>query len=155
MMEKFVEDARKWERRHQETWIGEHLGPSWFGTGLSMQADLMSPLGMVDFVRNPSAMNLAKAMYTPTIAYGGYSFTSWLTGTKIGFAERVLHSADMTRQLGRSVMSTWGGHASKAIRAIPGLVGLAALATVGYFGNLAYAELSGSEGIGDLSGWTA
>lgn len=122
MMEKFLEDAADWGDRHEETWIGRKVGPDWFGAGLSAQTDLMSPTGMITFARDPTLFHATKAMYNPMIAYGGYSMVGFLTGTKIGFAERVMHSMDMTRRLGHSVISTWGSHTTKALHALPRLI---------------------------------
>lgn len=116
MMEKLDEDMNEWERRHQNTWLGRaglETGPMNWGLGMSAQADLMSPFGIVDFAREPSLFNLMKVGYNPAIAYGGFSLAQMLTGTKIGFAERILHSADMTRQTVRTVAI--GG--ARAVRA--------------------------------------
>ncbi len=109
MMEKFLDDAEDWERRHTESWFGRQFGT--FGGAVSAQADLMSPMGFIDFTNDPSTFNLAKAVYSPGVAMGGYSLASMISGEKIWFAERVMHTADMAkrtavyagRQAGRAV----------------------------------------------------
>ena len=109
MMEKLYDDAHDWEQRHLDTWMGRHGGT--FGGAVSAQADLMSPMGFIDFTNDPSTFNLAKSLYSPGIAMGCYSIASMLSGQKIYFAERVMHTADMAkrtavfagRQAGRAV----------------------------------------------------
>ncbi len=109
MMEKFLDDAHKWEQHHMDTWFGRRGGT--FGGALSAQAELMSPMGFIDYTNDPSTFNMAKALYSPSIAMGGYSIASLISGQKIYFAERVMHTADMAkrtavfagRQAGRAV----------------------------------------------------
>ncbi len=132
MMEKFLDDAEKWERHHKDTWLGR-IGGS-IGGATSAQLELMSPLSAVDFTRDPSLFNLAKASYGPGIAYGGYSWVSWVTGHKIYFGERIMHSADMARRTvsgGIRAIPTVVGFA----RWIPSLVGGIGLADVGVRGH--------------------
>jgi hypothetical protein len=96
MMEKFLDDAERWEQRHMDTWFGRQIGS--VGGATSAQFELMSPAGVVGFTRDPTLFNLMKAAYGPSIAFGGYSYVSYVTGIKISLGERVMHSADMAKR---------------------------------------------------------
>jgi hypothetical protein len=148
MMEQFQKESDEWERRHRTTWLGRHGGD--VGTGMSMQTDLMSPFGVVEFIQRPSMFTAAKVAYTPMIGSMSYTLVGWMTGSRIGFAERVIHSADMAARTGRSVLGTWGHQMKAGIRALPGLAAMALVGAIGYYGSHAYGEFSGSAGIGDI-----
>ena len=148
MMEKFQSDHAEWERRHRRTWLGRYGGD--IGTGVSAQIDLLSPFSVVDFVQRPTAHNAAKVMYTPALGSMAYSLVGWMTGTKIGFTQRVIHSVDMTVRTGKGLMHTWGHQAKAGLRALPGVAAAALLAAAGYYGSQIYGDFSGSAGIGDI-----
>ncbi len=147
MMEKFHEDANEWERRHRNTWLGRHGGT--IGTGASAQADLMSPFGVLEFTQDPTLFNLAKAAYTPAIAMGGYSFAGFLSGTRIGFAERLMHSTDMAKRSIHFAAQTAGKSAMFAVRRTPGMIASAALVGMGLYLQNLYHDMSGMY-IGDI-----
>ena len=92
----FFEDAEEWERHHHDTVFGRYGGTT--GAAFSAQMDLLSPVGFVDVIHRPTRFNLAKSLYTPAVAMGGYSLASFMTGEKIYFAERIMHSADMAKR---------------------------------------------------------
>ncbi len=95
-MEKFLEQADEWEKRHENSWISKNIpGYDFIGTGVSAQLDLMSPTAAYDFAMNPTRFNAMKMAYNPLIAFGGYSWVQAITGHQIGFAHRVVHSAHM------------------------------------------------------------
>ncbi len=147
MMEKFLDDADKWERRHTESWMGRHGGT--FGAATSAQVDLMSPMGFIDFTNDPSTFNLAKAVYSPGIAMGGYSLASMISGEKIWLAERIMHSADMARRTAVVAGRTAGRAALFTVRRTPGAIAAAAIVGAGLFLQDMYHDLSGMY-IGDI-----
>ncbi len=147
MMEKFLDDAEKWERRHTDSWLGRHGGT--FGAATSAQADLISPMGFIDFTNDPSTFNLAKAVYSPGVAMGGYSLASMISGQKIMMAERIMHSTDMARRTAIAAGRTAGRAALFTIRRTPGAIAAAAIVGTGLFLQDLYHDLSGMY-IGDI-----
>ncbi len=112
MMERLQQQYQDWGDRHRQTWLGRNVpGPSVFGQGVSAQLDLMSPTAAYEFSQNPTQFNALKMMYGPSIAYGGFSWVSYVSGQQIGLAHRVVHSAHM---LGHTVRATAGSAASLA-----------------------------------------
>ncbi len=130
MMEKFLDDAESWEHHHMETWFGRQAG--FVGGAASAQFELMSPMGVVGFTRDPSLFNLMKAAYGPSIAFGGYSAVSWITGIRISLGERIMHSADMARRTGRFAAHTAGRAALFSFRAVRAVSPYALLAGFSY-----------------------
>ncbi len=147
MMEKFLDDAEDWERRHTESWFGRQFGT--FGGAVSAQGDLMSPMGFIDFTNDPSTFNLAKAVYSPGVAMGGYSLASLISGEKIWLAERIMHTADMAKRTAVLAGRTAGRAALFTIRRTPGAIAAAALVGTGLFLQDLYHDLSGMH-IGDI-----
>ena len=148
MMEKFLDQADDWERKHQNTWIGRNTpGYDFIGTGISAQLDLMSPTAAYDFAMNPNQFNAMKMAYNPLIAYAGYSWVQAVTGMQIGFANRVVHSAHMAGHTLKAV----GLGTARAVRSYsPMAIFAAGAAALGYYGSMLYGDLSGTAGIGDM-----
>jgi hypothetical protein len=147
MMEKFLDDAERWEQRHMDTWFGRQIG--FVGGATSAQLELMSPAGVVGFTRDPTLFNLMKAAYGPSIAFGGYSYVSWVTGIKISLGERVMHSADMTRRAIHSVARPVGSIIVGTVRRTPGMIAAAMLLGAGHWLQSVYHDMSGMY-IGDM-----
>ncbi len=146
MMEKFLDDAQKWEEHHLDTWFGRQ---GTLGGAVSAQADLMSPMGFIDFTNDPSTFNLAKAAYSPSVAMGGYTIASMLSGEKIYLAERIMHTADMAKRTAVLAGRTAGRAAMFSLRRTPGAIASAALVGAGLFLQDMYHDLSGMY-IGDI-----
>ena len=147
MMEGFIEDAEEYERRHMESWLGRHGG--YFGAGMSMQIDLLSPTSIYDFTRDPSLFNLAKMGYLPGLNYAGMSAVGFLTGEKMLFTERLVHSVDMTIKTYKAAGQAAGRAAMFAVRRTPGMIAGAALFGAGMWLQSMYYDLSGMY-IGDI-----
>lgn len=146
MMEKFLEDADEYERRHSENWLGRTGG---IGTGASIQADLVSPLGIYDMVRDPSTFNLMKLGYLPALNYAAVTAGSAFTGEKIAFTHRLIHSLDMTLKTYKAAGQVAGRAALFAVRRTPGVIASSAVVGAGLWLQSLYHDMSGMY-IGDI-----
>jgi hypothetical protein len=150
MMEKFMDDAREYERRHTESWYGRAWSPS---AGAGMALEPLSPTGLYDMVQNPSLFNLMKLGYVPALNFAGATAAGWVVGEKITFTHRLLHSLDMTYRAYRwGIMTTGravGSAALFAVRRTPGAILSAGLVGAGLWLQDLYHDLSGSY-IGDI-----
>ncbi len=140
MMEKFLHDAEEYERRHSENWLGRTGA---IGTGVSIQADLVSPLGIYDMVRNPNTFNLMKLGYLPALNYVGITGAAAFAGEKITFTHRVIHSIDMTLKTYKAAGQIVGRSALIAVRRTPGAMASSAVAAFGYWVTGWYHDVTG------------
>ncbi len=133
MMEKFDEDRREWERSHRESFLGRYGGG--VGTGVSMQVDLVSPVGVYDMIQDPSTFNLMKLGYVPALNFAGASLVGMAVGEKITFTHRVLHSVDMTYRFYKGAAVAAGRGIVGFARWSPYILGGLGLADVGVRGH--------------------
>lgn len=146
MMEKFLHDAEEYERRHSENWLGRTGS---IGTGVSIQADLVSPFGIYDMVRNPNTFNLMKLGYLPALNYVAITGAAAIAGEKISFTHRLIHSVDMTLKTYKAAGQIVGRSALFAIRRTPGAIASGVLVGAGLWLQSLYHDLSGMY-IGDI-----
>lgn len=151
MMEKFHEDAYKYERRHSEAWHGRTFGDVGAATGATVES--FSPTGVWDMGQNPGMFNLMKMGTLPALHYGSSVGVSFITGEKIAFTHRLLHSADMTFRTYKwgiqAAGRTAGSAAMFAIRRTPGMIASAAFVGAGLWLQSLYHDMSGMY-IGDI-----
>ena len=118
-----------------------------FFDAVEIQADLMSPFGSVELVREPTLENLIKTIYLPATAATGYYWASKLSTMHNPLSSRVL-TAIRVENL-RIVGQVAARASMAAARKLPGAFALAALYGIGHGLQSAYYSLSGMH-IGDI-----
>ncbi len=151
MMEKFHDDADEYSRRHTEAWHGRTFGAPGAAVGGTMET--FSPTGIWDMGQNPGMFNLMKMGTLPALHYGASVGVGFITGEKIGFTHRLLHSMDMTFRTYRWGFQTAGATAGRAamfaIRRTPGMIATSAVLGAGLWLQSLYYDMSGMY-IGDI-----
>ncbi len=151
MMEKFLDDADEYERRHAESWHGRTFGAAGTGTGMALEP--LSPTGFYDFAQNPGLFNLMKMGYLPALNYGAFTLAGWVFGEKFTFTHRLLHSVDMTYRTYKYGITTAGRAAGSAamfaIRRTPAMIATSAVLGAGLWLQSLYHDMSGMY-IGDI-----
>lgn len=136
--------------------------PGYFG-------DVFNPFGYYTFVVDPdrdivekgehflvaSTVISAPLMFGAAISGGGASMPMWFGMGLPAMRHRAMAAAAFKRELVHGAMRHAFQGLKGAVQRFPGVFAAGLAAGVGYYGSEVYGWLSGTEGIGDMSGWTA